>query len=153
VGLLGRIGKKLNILGGRREAPPKRDLSSYSPPPREEEEPDPVSPRKAGQPVQEFIAETVKGNAVVLFMKGTPDAPRCGFSANAASILRSTGKPFHAVDVLSDEEIRDGVKVYSSWPTLPQVFVNGEFVGGADILAQLHQSGELQKLLDGAATA
>src|SRR5688500_6817779 len=101
MGLLGRLGKKLKILGQKE---PEREERPYSPPPPEPEEQDPPSPRASGQPVAEFIASTVKAHGIVLFMKGTPDAPRCGFSANAAGILRSTGRPFHTVDVLSDEE-------------------------------------------------
>ncbi len=95
----------------------------------------------------EYIEELVKSNAVVLFMKGSPEAPSCGFSATAAGILKSYGKPFAHFDVLSDGDVREGVKQFSNWPTLPQVFVGGEFVGGADILKQLHESGELRGML------
>jgi monothiol glutaredoxin len=107
---------------------------------------EPASPR-GDKPVRTYLEEVVKANKVVLFMKGTPDAPSCGFSASAAGILKSYGTPFFAFDVLVDGDVREGVKEFSSWPTLPQVFVNGEFVGGADILKQLHESGELGPML------
>jgi monothiol glutaredoxin len=81
-------------------------------------------------------------------MKGTPGAPACGFSAGAAGILGSYGKPMFTFDVLSDGDVREGVKQYSNWPTIPQVFINGEFVGGADIIKQLHESGELRTMLE-----
>ncbi|HNC95687.1 MAG TPA: Grx4 family monothiol glutaredoxin [Myxococcota bacterium] len=99
-------------------------------------------------PVRDFIEKTVKENRVVLFMKGSPQAPQCGFSASAAGILGSYGKPFAHVDVLADMDVREGVKDYSAWPTLPQIFINGEFVGGSDILKELHGNGELKKMLE-----
>jgi monothiol glutaredoxin len=85
----------------------------------------------------------------VLFMKGSPTAPQCGFSASAAGILQGYGKPFAHVNVLADPDIREGVKSYTNWPTIPQVFIKGEFVGGADILRQLHDSGELKTMIEG----
>jgi monothiol glutaredoxin len=97
---------------------------------------------------QDRIRETVTGHPVVLFMKGTPQFPQCGFSASAIQILKASGvdKPF-TVDVLQDEEIRQGIKEYANWPTIPQLYVNGEFVGGADILREMYQSGELQQMV------
>jgi monothiol glutaredoxin len=97
---------------------------------------------------QDRIRETVTGHPVVLFMKGSPQFPQCGFSASAIQILKASGvdKPF-TVDVLQDEEIRQGIKEYANWPTIPQLYVNGEFVGGADILREMYQSGELQQML------
>ncbi|MEI6737072.1 MAG: Grx4 family monothiol glutaredoxin [Pseudomonadota bacterium] len=97
---------------------------------------------------QDKIRDTVSSNAVVLFMKGSPQFPMCGFSASAIQILKANGidKPF-TVDVLQDEDIRQGIKEYANWPTIPQLYVNGEFIGGADILREMHQSGELQTLL------
>ncbi|MDP2309479.1 MAG: Grx4 family monothiol glutaredoxin [Pseudomonadota bacterium] len=112
----------------------------------EEEEKEEASPR-GGKPVKDYIDEVVKGNPVVLFMKGSPQAPQCGFSAGASAILTGYGKPYATVNVLADPEVRDAVKDYSNWPTIPQVFVGGEFVGGADILKQLHESGELKELI------
>jgi monothiol glutaredoxin len=97
---------------------------------------------------QDRIRETVTGHPVVLFMKGSPQFPQCGFSASAIQILKASGvdKPF-TVDVLQDEEIRQGIKEYANWPTIPQLYVNGEFVGGADILREMYQSGELQQIV------
>ncbi len=93
------------------------------------------------------IEEIVKANDVVLFMKGTPLFPQCGFSSRAVTILDHLGTPFETVDVLQDPEIRDGVKAYSDWPTVPQLYVKGEFVGGSDIMMEMFQSGELQQLV------
>ncbi len=97
---------------------------------------------------QDKIRDTVSSHPVVLYMKGSAQFPMCGFSASAIQILKANGvdKPF-TVDVLQDEEIRQGIKEYANWPTIPQLYVNGEFIGGADILREMHQSGELQTLL------
>ena len=98
--------------------------------------------------VQEKIKAQVTGNPVVLYMKGTPQAPMCGFSATAVQILSASGvKSVFSVNVLEDQDIREGVKQYANWPTVPQLYVNGEFVGGCDIMREMYQSGELQKLL------
>ena len=100
---------------------------------------------------QEKIRQQVTGSPVVLYMKGTPQMPQCGFSQLAVQVLNACGvQQFHSVDVLADAEIRQGIKQYANWPTIPQLYVNGEFVGGSDILREMYQSGELQKLLDGA---
>jgi monothiol glutaredoxin len=97
---------------------------------------------------QDTIKEQVTRNKVVLYMKGSPDFPQCGFSARAVQVLRACGvDEFFTVDVLQDPEIRQGIKEYASWPTIPQLYVNGEFVGGSDIVTEMYQSGELQKLL------
>ena len=97
---------------------------------------------------QDVIKEQVTKNRVVLYMKGSPDFPQCGFSANAVGILREHGvNDLFTVNVLEDPEIRQGIKQYANWPTIPQLYVNGEFVGGSDILTEMHQNGELQKLL------
>ncbi len=93
------------------------------------------------------IGEIVKGNEVVLFMKGTPLFPQCGFSSRAVTILEHLGVPFESVDVLQDQEIRAGIKEYSDWPTIPQLYVKGEFVGGSDIMMEMFKSGELQQLI------
>lgn len=95
------------------------------------------------------IDQIVKGNDVVLFMKGSKFFPQCGFSARAVAVLQQAGAKFETVDVLADPEIREGVKQYSSWPTIPQLYIRGEFVGGSDIMMELYQSGELQKKLAG----
>ena len=97
---------------------------------------------------QDTIKEQVTSNKVVLYMKGSPDFPQCGFSARAVQLLRACGvDEFFTVDVLQDAEIRQGIKEYANWPTIPQLYVNGEFVGGSDIVTEMYQSGELQKLL------
>jgi monothiol glutaredoxin len=99
---------------------------------------------------QEKIRDTVTSNPVVLFMKGSPQMPMCGFSATATQILQLCGvENFVTVDVLQDPEIRQGIKEYANWPTIPQLYVNGEFVGGSDIMREMYQSGELQKILEG----
>jgi monothiol glutaredoxin len=97
---------------------------------------------------QELIKQQVTANTVVLYMKGTPQFPQCGFSANAVQILKACGvpEPF-TVNVLEEPEIRQGIKEYANWPTIPQLYVKGEFVGGSDIMREMYQSGELQKLL------
>jgi monothiol glutaredoxin len=92
------------------------------------------------------IEEIVKGNDVVLFMKGSALFPQCGFSSRAVAILDHLGVPFEAVDVLQDQEIRAGIKHYSDWPTIPQLYVKGEFVGGSDIMMEMYEAGELQQL-------
>ena len=97
---------------------------------------------------QERIRQTVTGNRVVLFMKGTAQFPQCGFSANAVQILRASGvDDLVTVNVLEDPEIRQGIKQYANWPTIPQLYVNGEFVGGSDIMMEMYRSGELTKVL------
>ena len=93
------------------------------------------------------IDEIVKNNQVVLFMKGTPLFPQCGFSSRAVTILEHLETPFETVDVLQDPEIRQGIKEYSDWPTIPQLYVKGEFVGGSDIMMEMFKSGELQQLV------
>ena len=98
-------------------------------------------------PVHEKIDGLVKGNKIVLFMKGIPQAPQCGFSAKVVEILNSLGVQYDSVDVLADPEIRQGVKEYANWPTIPQLYVDGEFVGGCDIVIEMAQRGELQKLV------
>lgn len=97
---------------------------------------------------QARIDELVKQNKVMVFMKGNKLMPQCGFSNNVVQILNVLGVPFETCDVLADPEIRQGIKEYSSWPTVPQVYVNGEFVGGSDILIELYQKGELQQLVE-----
>ncbi len=149
MGLIDRIKRRLPIVGG---SPPPRPSDTpvrkvtLAPTPVQEEREE-ASPR-GDKPVAAFIDEVVKKNPVAIFMKGSPTAPQCGFSASASGILASYGKPFAHVNVLADPDIREGVKSYTSWPTIPQVFVGGEFVGGADILKQLHDSGELKSMIE-----
>ena len=94
------------------------------------------------------ISKIVESNDVVLFMKGTPLFPQCGFSSRAVAILEHCGVDFEGIDVLQDMEIRQGIKEFSDWPTIPQLYVKGEFVGGSDIMTEMYQAGELQQLLD-----
>lgn len=96
---------------------------------------------------RERIDEIVRGNDVVLFMKGTELFPQCGFSSRAVAVLEHLGVPFKTVDVLQDPDIRQGIKEFSDWPTIPQLFVKGEFVGGSDIMMEMFESGELQQLV------
>jgi monothiol glutaredoxin len=98
--------------------------------------------------VQTFIKDTVTANPVVLFMKGTAQFPQCGFSGRAIQILRQSGvTKLVTVNVLEDDDVRQAIKTYSQWPTIPQLYVNGEFIGGSDIMTEMDQSGELKKLL------
>ena len=103
------------------------------------------------QDIFEQIKGQVEGDRVVLYMKGTPALPQCGFSNVAAEILRRIGVDFKTYDVLSDLALREGIKQYSNWPTVPQLYVNGEFVGGADIMRSMYESGELEKIVKNAA--
>ncbi len=99
--------------------------------------------------IQQRIHEQVTTHPVVLYMKGSPQFPQCGFSANAVRILNALGvKEFFSVDVLQDPEIRQGIKDYANWPTIPQLYINGEFIGGSDIMTEMYQSGELRQLLN-----
>lgn len=107
-----------------------------------------ASETAAADPVRQFIAQAVEQNPVVLFMKGTPDEPRCGFSAVTVQILDHLSVDFVGVDVLQDEALRQGIKDFSDWPTIPQLYVKGEFIGGSDIVREMFQSGELQGLLN-----
>ena len=97
--------------------------------------------------IQDKIRQQLSGDKIVLYMKGNPQAPQCGFSAKAAQILGACGTKYASYDILSDPEIRQGLKEYSNWPTFPQLYVNGELVGGCDIMTELFQKGELQKLI------
>ena len=99
--------------------------------------------------VQQRIDSIVKGGRVVLFMKGTAQFPQCGFSCRAIQVLKASGvKELRTVNVLEDDEIRQGIKEYANWPTIPQLYIDGEFVGGSDIMMEMYQSGELQQLIN-----
>lgn len=100
----------------------------------------------ASSPALDFIAKTVAENPVVVFMKGVPDQPRCGFSSVVVQILDHLGVEFVGVDVLQDDDLRQGVKTFTDWPTIPQLYVKGEFLGGSDIVREMFQSGELKTL-------
>ena len=145
--VLSRIRKKFRVLrGAERPASPQR--AGPPPTPRWEPEPEelPESPRGA-EPAAAFVERWVSENRVVLFMKGDPTAPQCGFSASAVAILDSCDVSYEYFDVLLDPEVREGVKRFGSWPTIPQCYVQGELLGGSDILMQLYESGELQQKL------
>jgi monothiol glutaredoxin len=104
--------------------------------------------------IQDTIRGQVQGHRVVLYMKGSPQMPMCGFSATATEILKRCGaRDVYTVDVLQNAEIREGIKQFANWPTIPQLYVDGEFVGGCDIMREMFQNGELQKLLGGSAAA
>ena len=100
--------------------------------------------------IKQFIDNEVKANDVVLFMKGTPQFPMCGFSGQVVQILDHLGVPYKGLNVLENDELRGGIKTYSNWPTIPQLYVKGEFVGGADIATEMFQSGELAEMLKSA---
>lgn len=102
---------------------------------------------EATNPMREAIQSAISENSVLLFMKGTPEQPMCGFSARTVGILQSLGAPFAAVDVLPDPRIRQELSALSNWPTIPQLFIDGELVGGCDIVTEMHESGELQEAL------
>ena len=97
--------------------------------------------------IQQFIDQQLKSNDVVLFMKGTPQFPQCGFSGQVVQILDYLGVPYKGVNVLDSDELRQGIKAFSNWPTIPQLYVKGEFLGGCDIIREMFQAGELQTLL------
>ncbi len=103
--------------------------------------------------LREQIQTAIDENPVILFMKGTPDQPMCGFSARTVAILQSVGKPFAAVNILPDPRIRQELSTVSNWPTIPQLFIDGEFVGGCDIVTEMYESGELQHALGADAAA
>jgi monothiol glutaredoxin len=96
---------------------------------------------------QARIKSIVEGDRIVLFMKGTPEFPQCGFSMRAVNVLRALGQPYRGVNVLEDHDLREGIKVYASWPTIPQLYVDGQFVGGSDIMMELFEQGELQQMV------
>ncbi|AFY54027.1 monothiol glutaredoxin, Grx4 family [Rivularia sp. PCC 7116] len=98
--------------------------------------------------VKERIENLVQQNKIMVFMKGSKLMPMCGFSNNVVQIINTLGVPYETFDILEDQEIRQGVKEYSEWPTIPQVYINGEFVGGSDILIELYQKGELQQMVE-----
>jgi len=102
--------------------------------------------------VNERIKQQLDSHPILLYMKGTPDFPQCGFSAQTAGILGSVGAEFSYVNIFEDPEVREGLKEYSNWPTFPQLYINGELIGGCDIVMELHESGELKQLIEKAGT-
>jgi monothiol glutaredoxin len=122
--------------------------SQFQPLPMSSSEPDPIpAPDDAPNPIREAIVEAIGEHKVILFMKGTPEAPACGFSARTVAALQSLDTPFAAVDVLPDARIRQELSAISNWPTIPQLFVDGELVGGCDIVIEMYESGELAQAL------
>ena len=105
------------------------------------------APQGSDNPVYAFIEKTIADNAVVVFMKGVPDQPQCGFSSLVVQVLDRLGADFVGVNVLQDASLRDGIKAFTDWPTIPQLYVKGEFIGGADIVKEMYGSGELKTLL------
>lgn len=99
--------------------------------------------------VTEKIKQQITSHSIVLYMKGTPQFPQCGFSGKSVQMLKACGVQFESVDVLADPEIREGIKRFSNWPTVPQLYVRGEFIGGCDIMTELYQKGELQRIVSG----
>lgn len=97
--------------------------------------------------IQEKIKQQIAENNIILYMKGNAELPMCGFSARAVNILKSCGAKFATVDVLQDDDIRQGIKIYANWPTIPQLYINGEFIGGSDIIAEMFEAGELQEMV------
>ncbi|MHB8347854.1 MAG: Grx4 family monothiol glutaredoxin [Acidiferrobacterales bacterium] len=100
--------------------------------------------------VQERIKRQISENSIILYMKGTPQFPQCGFSGKSVQLLQACGADFASIDILVDAEIREGIKQFSNWPTIPQLYIKGQFIGGCDIMTELYQKGELQKLVAGA---
>ncbi len=143
MGNLGQVGARvLYGLGGqKRFSTIGEDLDTHS---------DFKTVNKAPKDVssaRELVEEDVKNNPIMLYMKGVPSAPRCGFSALAVKVLQEYGVPFHARNILEDQELKENIKSVSNWPTFPQIFIKGEFVGGSDIILNMHQSGELKEML------
>ena len=156
MGIRKKIIKKLPIFGRGQAQAVERNVSQPTPSSSQSstpnvsfEPPKPRNPRGDLQPT-EYIEQIINDNKIVLFMKGSPTQPLCGFSANAAGLLSSVGKPFAHVDVIIDSEVRDAIKQFSQWPTLPQVYIGGEFVGGSDIVKQMADDGSLQEMVDAA---
>ena len=152
MGIRDRIKRRLPIIGTGGNRGRAESVSAPAAPAAPATPAAPAPDPREGRSGKDFIAELVKGNQIVLFMKGSPSSPKCGFSASAAGILGSYGQPLAHFDVLSDPEIRQEIKDYSQWPTIPQVYVGGEFLGGSDILRQMHESGELKECIDQAFT-
>lgn len=152
MGIRSRIKKKLPIFGKRTVSPvttapvttsDSGTQSDFVPEPYTP----PTSPR-GEKPAKEFIEEFLKENNIAIFMKGSPQSPSCGFSANASAILTSYNVPYAHFDVYLDQDVREGVKDLSQWPTLPQIYIGTEFIGGSDILTKMHQSGELKEEIE-----
>lgn len=153
MGIRKRVKKLILPIIGRNNPTPPETRAKGQPNPRPAPRPRPtvieeeVSPRGDQDPT-EWIKEQVAAAPIYIFMKGSPVQPACGFSANASAILRGYGKPLAHCNVLLDPDVREAVKDFSSWPTIPQIYIGGEFVGGSDILAEMHGNGELKEMID-----
>jgi len=153
MGILSRIKKRLPIVGRSTETRPAAEADrNLRPSPglaqAAPEAPPPPPPSLSSEDVRAAIQEDVKTHPVLLYMKGSAAMPGCGFSAAVADILRQLDVPFETRDVLLDQGLRDEIKEFSDWPTLPQLYVGGEFVGGCDIVREMHENGELKEALD-----
>jgi monothiol glutaredoxin len=150
MGIRKKIKKALPIFGRKTEA--SRNQPSFNPNKSPSDEPVfvPEEPKLARGDVspREYIKQMVSENKVVLFMKGSPQQPMCGFSANASQILGASGRPYAHVDVIADYEVREDIKTFSQWPTLPQIYLNGEFLGGSDILKEMSEDGSLKTQIE-----
>ncbi len=151
MGLLDKILGKSDSHSHATPPAPTPSAAPAAPKPEFKHTPPPAQASAGGKEVHERIDGLVKSNKVVLFMKGSKLFPQCGFSAATVEILNSYGVPFLDVDVLSDPGIRNGIKEYAQWPTIPQLFIDGKFVGGCDIAKEMHANGELGALLKGPA--
>ena len=149
MGIRKKIKKALPIFGKKTESVTNRTPTFTETTENEPvwNAPEPVLARGSASP-REYIEQMITDNKIVLFMKGSPEQPLCGFSANASQILASHGKPFAHIDVIADYEVREDVKNYSQWPTLPQIYINGEFLGGSDILREMDQDGSLKTQIE-----
>lgn len=149
MGILKRIKNRLPIVGGQDTSARPADSHGSGPSPQRP----PPPPPKTAEEVRAEIEAMVAEHKVVVFMKGTARAPQCGFSAAAAAALGETGFPFESVNVLADPAVRQGIKEFSDWPTIPQVYIGGEFVGGSDIVREMAASGELKEAVEAAFAA
>lgn len=153
MGILGRIKNRLKIVAGA-EPRPASNYSTAPPTPSQTREPaPPPKPPMTAEEAKAQIDADVKEHALLIYMKGTPSAPMCGFSAAVVDVFDQLGVPYETRNVLEEPAIRQGIKDFSDWPTIPQVFVNHEFIGGCDITRQMHEQGELEPLVKAALEA
>lgn len=154
MGIRSRVKKLiLPIIGNNAPTPPAAPRPTPAPKARTYTPPEPPKSARGDQDPTEWIQEQVNKHAVFLFMKGSPEQPACGFSANASAILRGYGQPTGHCNVLEDGEVREAVKDFSNWPTIPQLYIGGEFMGGSDILTEMQGNGELKEAIDAAVAA
>jgi monothiol glutaredoxin len=150
MGILRRIKNRLPIVGGsdkRSARPAATHTTSYTPEPKREPAPPPPPPKTPDE-IRAEIQTDVDAHGIVLFMKGSANAPQCGFSAATVDALRQVGATFETRNVVADPMLRQGIKDFSEWPTIPQLYIGGEFIGGSDIVAEMLENGELQEAVD-----